>query len=57
MFQASVISGRSFKCNPDKEINLPSLLPGEENLRYDSIRGETGDSVVYMVYYNKKAYP
>jgi hypothetical protein len=29
----------------------------DKHLRYDSVKGITGGSDVYMVYNNKKAYP
>lgn len=36
---------------------MPGMLPGSPIDRYDSVKGFTNGSDVYMVYSNKKAYP
>ncbi len=36
---------------------MPDLLPGSLTDRYDSVKGFTGNSDVFMIYANKKAYP
>ena len=41
----------------DNTLTMPPLIPNSENQRYDSVKGHTYGSDVYMVYSNKKAYP
>ena len=36
---------------------MPPLVEGSTTIKYDSVKGQTGGSDVYMVYTNKKAYP
>jgi hypothetical protein len=36
---------------------MPPLIDGEKIDRYDSVKGFTGGSDVFMIYSNKKAYP
>lgn len=57
MFMATVNVGKFFEMNPDRSLKMPPLLPGSQADRYDSVKGHTGGSDVYMVYSNKKAYP
>jgi hypothetical protein len=40
----------------DPSLTMPPLVEGS-NLRFDSVKGNTGGSDVFMVYSNKKAYP
>ena len=56
MFMAQVLIGKEIVMNPDRTLKEPPLQPGT-NLKYDSVKGNTGGSDVIMVYSNKKAYP
>ena len=59
IFIAKVLIGDSVKVMP----NNPSLTKpptGQKNgksFQYDSVNGETGGSIVYMIYENSRAYP
>lgn len=57
MFFAKVLIGISIKLNPDNSLKMPPLIPGSTIERYDSVEGFTGNSTVFMIYANKKAYP
>ena len=39
-----------------KQFTLPPEIPGT-NRRYDSVKGHTLGSDVYMVYFHEKSYP
>ncbi len=56
MFMASVLIGKFEPRQSDPTIREPGVIPGT-NLKYDSVKGNTGGSDVFMVYSNKKAYP
>lgn len=57
MFMATVNVGNTIQLNTDRTLKMPPLLPNSQANRYDSVKGFTGNSDVYMVYTNKKAYP
>lgn len=57
MFMAEVLVGTYETRQADTSIKMPSLIPGRSNDRYDSIKGNTGGSDVFMIYANRKAYP
>ncbi len=56
IFLAKVIIGNEATLNPDPSLVMPPLNE-ESKLRYDSVKGRTGGSDIYMVYANKRAYP
>jgi hypothetical protein len=56
MFMATVLIGKEIELNPDRTLREPPMQPNT-NIKYDSIKGNTGGSDVIMVYSNKKAYP
>ena len=56
MFMASVLIGKFEPRQSDGTIREPGVIPGT-NMKYDSVKGNTGGSDVFMVYSNKKAYP
>ncbi|TNV72372.1 hypothetical protein FGO68_gene5051 [Halteria grandinella] len=57
MFLARVLVGQTIALASDKTLKMPPLLPGETTKRYDSVKGFTNGSDVYMVYSNKNCYP
>jgi hypothetical protein len=58
MFYAKVIIGDTKVMNPDKNLKMPPLKdPKIETVRYDSVKGHTGGSDVYMIYLINQAYP
>jgi hypothetical protein len=57
MFFAKVLIGKFVEMNPNLTLKMPPLIEGEQIDRYDSVKGFTGNSEVYMIYSNKKAYP
>ena len=57
MFYARVMVGKYILKNNDASITMPDLLPGNLVERYDTIKGHTNGSDVFMIYANKKAYP
>jgi hypothetical protein len=56
MFMANVIIGNTIVMQSDKTLRTPPMVKGSQ-VAYDSVKGNTGDSDVIMVYSNKKAYP
>ena len=56
MFMADVIVGQPYNCPSDPSLRMPPFIPGNAD-RYDSVTGETGGSVVFIIYANSKAYP
>ena len=56
MFMASVLLGKYETRQSDSSIREPGLIPGTQ-IKYDSVKGNTNGSDVFMVYSNKKAYP
>ena len=57
MFFANVIVGKYVELQPDKSLRIPPEIPGTIADRYDSVKGHTSGSDIFMVYYNKQAYP
>ena len=60
MFYAKVLIGEPCLLKQTDEktkaLKMPPLNT-EKNVPYDSVQGFTGNSDVYMIYSNKKAYP
>lgn len=54
---ANEIIGNTIVLQPDKYLREPPLIEGSNKDRYDSVKGNNGDSDFIMVYSNKKAYP
>ena len=57
MFEARVNIGRTIQLNSDNTLREPPQIDPSKPQRYDSVKGHTGGSDVYMVYANRKAYP
>ena len=64
ILMAYVLTGRSYKCNPDSNLTKPPFREGQGTQdngsvqrRYDSVCGNTDGSMVYITYDNDKAYP
>jgi len=57
MFLALVNTGISKRMSSDQTIRMPPKMENNPSLNYDSIKGVTKNTNVYMVYQNKKAYP
>ena len=64
MLLALVLTGESVSCASDKSLKQPPMKPTTnqgENMftdeRYDSVKGEAGGSVIYIIYEHDKAYP
>jgi hypothetical protein len=55
MFYAQVSLGETIHLKPDNSLKMP---PKKDNsdIRYDSVSGETGGSIVYIIY-EHTAYP
>jgi hypothetical protein len=59
MFMARVTLGKEIQLQKDNNLREPpvkEMIDGKP-IRYDSVKGNTGGSDVYMIYTNKKAYP
>ena len=54
VFFANVIIGNALEMKSNKNLYEP---PTENNIRYDSVKGNTQGSDVYIVYKNVKTYP
>ena len=64
MILARVLTGVSYSCKSDPSLRMPPEKPQRssranqlQQVRYDSVNGETNGSVVYMTYSNDRAYP
>ncbi len=59
ILMAKVIVGKAFDYGTthDKTLKHPPLLPGNPVKRYDSVKGNTEGSDVYMIYDGNQAYP
>ena len=57
MFLADVIIGDAWECPSDSSLRMPPIKQGGKMERYDSVKGFTSDSFIYIVYANSKAYP
>jgi len=49
--------GNYIQMQENRSLKMPPLNRSDNNKPYDSVKGFIGDSDVYMVYANKKAYP
>lgn len=54
---ARVLVGEFIELNPDSSLRVPPTMKDDPSKRYDSVKGSSGGSDVYMIYANKKAYP
>lgn len=59
VFLARVLIGDSIHLHSDKsrDLRMPPLKHCDKSTRYDSVKGTTSGSVVYVVYEHDKAYP
>ena len=61
MFFARVIVGEFTKIPSNSALTIPPVKPTSKGRfkteRYDSVSGETGGSVIYIIYSNAQAYP
>jgi hypothetical protein len=57
MFMARVLVGKFKEMVPTNTLKMPPNIEGSTVERYDSVKGHTGGSDVYMIYANRKAYP
>jgi hypothetical protein len=58
MIYARVMIGDTIKCDPKGSLRMPPPVNSANPYDlYDSIKGETCGSDVYMIYTNKQAYP
>lgn len=58
MFVARVLVGNAVSLDSDNTLRRPPMIPNTDpSIPYDSVKGRTKGSDVYMVYSNKKAYP
>lgn len=56
----NLLVGEAKELDPNRSIQVPPVketLPDGSEIRYDTIKGVTGGSRVYIVYENKRAYP
>jgi hypothetical protein len=55
---ADVVIGTSIdtKTNSDRSLREPPVIPGTK-YHYDSVKGHTNNSDVYIVYKNESTYP
>lgn len=56
-FYARVQVGRYIELPSNKTLKYCPNIAGSTTERYDSVKGQTGGSDVYMIYTNAKAYP
>ncbi len=57
MFLAYVLTGISVELPSDSSLDKPPLKPSSTRERYDSVKGNTGSSDIYIVYDHDKSYP
>lgn len=66
IFLARVITGFSKEMDADRSLRMPPVMDEEDcasynvkfkGQRYDSVNGVTGDTPVYIIYNNNRAYP
>ncbi|EFC42255.1 poly ADP-ribose polymerase family, member 14-like protein [Naegleria gruberi] len=55
-FLAEVLTGDFHSCSSNSNIRIPPLKPNSA-VRYDSVKGNTGGSDIFIVYKNSQAYP
>ena len=57
-FFADVLVGEYIELPSSRKYTMPPLNPAAgDNVHYDSIKGRTGGSAVYITYHNRKSYP
>ena len=49
--------GRGIRLNSQNDLTRPPLFNNAENIRYDSVEGNTGGSEIHIIYANNQAYP
>ena len=57
IFLAMVLVGEYYECSSNSSLIMPPLKSQSTKSRYDSVKGETNGSEVFMTYDNEKAYP
>ena len=65
MFLVKVLTGDSYDCAPNRSLRMPPPKPSAgtssqlqfSQMKYDTVKGTTGGSQVFMAYDNEKAYP
>ena len=57
VFFANAIIGNSCDMPSTNNLFVPPLLPGSYDQHYDSVKGFTNGSDVFIVYKNVKTYP
>ena len=61
MILASVLTGETYRCQPDGSLKKPPIKPRKhgsfEDELYDSVSGHTNGSDVFIIYDHEKAYP
>ena len=59
MFLAKVLTGDSIELPPRRDLRMPPIKEesSEEIIRYDTVKGSTQNSDVYIAYSNEKVYP
>lgn len=57
MLLAEVLLGDYADLPSNQELKTPPLNPANNNVYFDSVKGNIGGSDVYMVYLPNKAYP
>ena len=57
MFLAEVLLGDYPTLASNKELKMPPKNPANNDVMFDSVKGHTNGSDVYMVYSPNKAYP
>ena len=57
MLAAWVLTGESYRCEPDEKLRRPPVKSVDGEECYDTVCGHVGGSDVYVVYDHEKAYP
>ncbi len=57
MLAAWVLTGESYRCEPDEKLRRPPAKSVDGEEYYDTVCGHVGGSDVYVVYDHEKAYP
>ena len=52
-----VFVGETIKLNPDQSLKEPPYKDKDKKISYDSVQGETGGSIIYILYENNRNYP
>jgi hypothetical protein len=53
---ARILVGKAYNSSSDRSLKIPPMNK-ETKQRYDSVKGNTGDSDVYIIYDNGRCYP